>query len=197
MASNRTDRVQSSSSQPPAKTTSCLPSWICSAAGADAVGRGGARRGDRIVQAADLEPGRKRRRGARAHRLGHRERADALGALLAGDVGGLDDGAGRGPARADDQAGALVARPHPAPGPNRRSPAPWRCGRRRCPAARKRAARRSTMDSQSILDGACTWQRKPSSAYSGAATTPEPGLAQGGGDLVGGDRRSRRRCRSQ
>ncbi len=31
MASNRLDRVQSSSSQPPAKTTSCLPIWICSA----------------------------------------------------------------------------------------------------------------------------------------------------------------------
>src|SRR6476660_912369 len=41
------------------------------------------------------------------------------------------------------------------------------------PWARKRAARRSTIDSQSICGGACTWQRKPSSAYSGAATTPD------------------------
>src|SRR5882757_3328959 len=41
------------------------------------------------------------------------------------------------------------------------------------PWARNRAARRSTMDSQSIWGGACTWQRKPSSAYSGAATTPD------------------------
>ena len=31
MASNRTDRVQSSSSQPPAKIMSCLPMAICSA----------------------------------------------------------------------------------------------------------------------------------------------------------------------
>jgi hypothetical protein len=32
MASNRTDSVQSSSSQPPANITSCLPHWISSAA---------------------------------------------------------------------------------------------------------------------------------------------------------------------
>jgi hypothetical protein len=32
MASNRQDRVQCSSSPPPANTTSCLPSWICSTA---------------------------------------------------------------------------------------------------------------------------------------------------------------------
>ena len=30
MASNRQESVQSSSSPPPAKTMSCLPSWICS-----------------------------------------------------------------------------------------------------------------------------------------------------------------------
>ena len=30
MASNRTERVQSSSSHPPAKMTSCLPSWMIS-----------------------------------------------------------------------------------------------------------------------------------------------------------------------
>src|SRR5579859_272292 len=51
------------------------------------------------------------------------------------------------------------------------------CSMARCPnavpCARNRAARRSTIDSQSICGGACTWQRKPSSAYSGAATTPE------------------------
>src|SRR6185369_2699559 len=41
------------------------------------------------------------------------------------------------------------------------------------PWARNRAARRSTMDSQSIWGGAWTWQRKPSSVYSGAATTPD------------------------
>ena len=32
MASKSTDRVQSSSSQPPANITSCLPHWIISAA---------------------------------------------------------------------------------------------------------------------------------------------------------------------
>ena len=32
MASNSTDSVQSSSSQPPANMTSCLPHWISSAA---------------------------------------------------------------------------------------------------------------------------------------------------------------------
>jgi hypothetical protein len=32
IASNSTDKVQSSSSQPPAKTMSCLPSWMISAA---------------------------------------------------------------------------------------------------------------------------------------------------------------------
>jgi len=32
MASNSTESVQSSSSQPPAKITSCLPIWITSAA---------------------------------------------------------------------------------------------------------------------------------------------------------------------
>src|SRR5437879_2972348 len=41
------------------------------------------------------------------------------------------------------------------------------------PWARNRAARRSIMASQSICGGACTWQRNPRSAYSGAATTPD------------------------
>jgi hypothetical protein len=61
-----------------------------------------------IVQALHLEPGGQGRRGARAHGLGHGERADALGALLDGDLGGLDDGLGRGTAGADDQAGVVV-----------------------------------------------------------------------------------------
>src|SRR6185437_12003158 len=43
-------------------------------------------------------------------------------------------------------------------------PVPW---------ARNRSARRSIIDSQSICGAAWTWQRKPSSAYSGAATTPD------------------------
>src|SRR5438128_1804429 len=38
------------------------------------------------------------------------------------------------------------------------------------PWARNLRARRSIMDSQSICGGACTWLRKPSSPYSGAAT---------------------------
>src|SRR6202034_1971447 len=41
-------------------------------ADAYAVGRGGAGRGDREVEALDLEPGRQRRRRPRTHRLGHR-----------------------------------------------------------------------------------------------------------------------------
>src|SRR5215813_14703564 len=47
-------------------------------------------------------------RGGRRHRLGHRERADALGALAARRVGRLDDRARRGAARAHDDAGARV-----------------------------------------------------------------------------------------
>src|SRR5689334_4621532 len=43
-------------------------------------------------------------------------------------------------------------------------PVPW---------ARNLRARRSIIDSQSICGAACTWQRKPSSAYSGAAETPD------------------------
>lgn len=57
---------------------------------------------------ANLEPGGQGRRGARAHGLGHGERADALGTLLAGDLRGVDDGLGRGPAGTDDQARAVV-----------------------------------------------------------------------------------------
>src|SRR5665213_1672409 len=43
-------------------------------------------------------------------------------------------------------------------------PVPW---------ARNRRARRSIIDSQSIWGAACTWLRKPSSAYSGAAEIPD------------------------
>ena len=130
MASNSTDSVQSSSSQPPAKTMSCLPTWISLVGIADAMVRGRAGRRDRIVHALDLEPGRQRRRGGRRHRLGHRERADALGPLAAGDVGALDDGARRRPAGAHDDAGALVGNFVVRQGRNRGSPAPWRRGSR-------------------------------------------------------------------
>ena len=75
---------------------------------ADAMVRGRAGRRDRIVDALDLEPGGERRRRGRGHRLRHGERPDPLRALGAGDVGGLDDGAGRRAARAHDDAGALV-----------------------------------------------------------------------------------------
>ena len=79
MASNSTDSVQSSSSQPPANMMSCLPHWISLGGVADAMVGGRAGRRDRIVDALDLEPGRERRRRGRRHRLRHRERADALG----------------------------------------------------------------------------------------------------------------------
>ena len=75
---------------------------------AHAVQGRGAGRADRIVQALDLERGGEGRRAGRAHGLGHRERTDPLGALLAGDVGGLHDRLDRRTARAHDQAGALV-----------------------------------------------------------------------------------------
>src|ERR1043166_6282378 len=64
--------------------------------------------GDRIINALDLEPRGKRRRGSRRHGLGDRERPDALWTLATGGVGGLHDGAGRGTARTHDDAGALV-----------------------------------------------------------------------------------------
>ncbi|GJE45592.1 hypothetical protein AEGHOMDF_4792 [Methylobacterium soli] len=75
---------------------------------ADAVVRGRAGGRDRVVHALDLEPGRERRGGRRGHGLGHREGADALRALLAGDGGGFDDHPGRGTARAHYDAGAVV-----------------------------------------------------------------------------------------
>ena len=77
-------------------------------ADADAVGRGGAGRGDREVQTLYLEPGRQRRRRARTHGLWHREGAHAFGSAFPRRGGGFDDYSGRGPAGTDDQAGALV-----------------------------------------------------------------------------------------
>ena len=44
----------------------------------------------------------------RRHRLRHREGADLLGSLGAGDIGGFDDGPGGGATRAHDDAGARV-----------------------------------------------------------------------------------------
>ena len=61
---------------------SCLPHWISLGGVADAMRRGRAGRRDRIVDAVDLEPGGERRRSGRRHRLRHRERADALGAVV-------------------------------------------------------------------------------------------------------------------
>ena len=75
---------------------------------ADAMRGGRAGRRYRIVGALDLEGGGQRRRRPRAHALRHLERADLLGVLLAGDVGGAHDGPRRGSARAHDDAGALV-----------------------------------------------------------------------------------------
>ena len=76
---------------------------------ADAMRRGRARRGDRIVDAVNLEPGRQCRGCGGGHCLRHGEGADALGAVvLAGDVGGFDENRGRGTARTHDDAGTLV-----------------------------------------------------------------------------------------
>ncbi len=75
---------------------------------ADAMVRGRAGRRDRIVHALDLEPGRERGRRGGGHRLRHRERTDPLGALGAGDVGCLHDGARGRSAGAHDDTGADV-----------------------------------------------------------------------------------------
>ena len=148
----------------------------------DAVGRGRAGRGDRIVEALDLEPGGERPTRPDDIALGTAKGPTRLGTLFAGGLGRLDDGAGRGAAGADDQAGALVG-DIGLSSPESRSPAPWRCGQA-VPWARKRAARRSTRASQSIWAAPWTWQRKPSSAYFGARR-PGLGLPQGGPDLLG------------
>jgi len=76
--------------------------------GANAVGGGRAGRRDRIVEPADLEPGRQDGGDARAHGLGDSEGTDPLGTPFLCSGGGLDDRLGGGPARADDQAGHLV-----------------------------------------------------------------------------------------
>ena len=70
--------------------------------------RRGAGRRNRVARALDLEPGAERRRGGRGHRFGHGERPDAFRALLAGDVGGFDDGARRRAARAHQDARAWI-----------------------------------------------------------------------------------------
>ena len=140
---------------------------------ADAMVRGRAGRRDRIVHALDLEPGGERRRGGRRHRLRHRERADALRALGARGVGGLDDGARRGPARAHDDAGALVGdvvllEAGVADRLLHRDVVPGRCRRR---GSASRGGRPTSAGSS--VGAPCTWQRKPSSAYSSAREMPD------------------------
>ena len=108
IASNITESVQSSSSQPPANTMSCLPMAICSKPAPMQWVEVAHARGDGIVHPACLEPGRQHRRRPRAHRLGHRERTDALGTLGARRFCRLDYGSGGGAAGADDQAGLVV-----------------------------------------------------------------------------------------
>src|ERR1700730_7106052 len=75
---------------------------------ADAVVGGRAGRRDRVIDALDLEPGGKRRRGSRGHALWHRERLDLFRSLGAGDIRGLDEAPRRRPARTHDDAGALM-----------------------------------------------------------------------------------------
>ena len=65
---------------------------------ADAVRAGRAGRGDRITHALDVVGRRQRGRVGRGHGLRHLEGAHLFRALLAGVIGGLHDGAGRGPA---------------------------------------------------------------------------------------------------
>ena len=140
---------------------------------ADAMIGGRAGRRDRIVHALDLEPGGERRRSGGRHRFRHREWADALGTLAARDVGGLDDRARR------------KARPSPSRcrcarwkclflrRRNRGSPAPWRHGSRR--RRRRGSAWRGDRPTSagSSVGAPCTWQRKPSSAYSSAREMPD------------------------
>ena len=173
MASNSTESVQSSSSQPPAKIMSCLPDLDHFRGIADAMVGGRAGRRDRIVDALDLEPGGERRRGGRRHRLGHRERADPLRALVAGDVGRLDDGARRGPARAHDDAGASRSRfrllePGIADRLLHGDVVPGRAA-----AEEAHGAAVDRPRSASSVGAPCTWQRKPSSAYLSAREMPD------------------------
>ncbi len=129
---------------------------------ADAVVGGRAGRRDRIVDALDLEPGGERRRGGRRHRLRHRERADALRSLGARGVGGLDDGAGRGAARAHDDAGALVGDLASPRGRQSRSACSMATWFHAAPPPRKRIARRSTDSCGSRVGAPWTRQRNPS-----------------------------------
>ena len=61
-----------------------------------------------IADALDLEPGRKRRGGRRAHRFGNSVGPDPLGALRAGHVRRLDDGARRRSSGTHDETGPFV-----------------------------------------------------------------------------------------
>jgi hypothetical protein len=74
---------------------------------ADAMRAGGAGRADRIIDALDLVPGRKIGRAGGRHRLRHGERPDALGRRLRA-VSAARRWFSPRPARAHDQAGALV-----------------------------------------------------------------------------------------
>src|ERR1700724_308828 len=75
---------------------------------ADAVVGSRAGRRDRVIDALDFEPGGKRRRGGRGHRLWHRKRPDLFRSLGARDIRGLDESPRRRPARTHDDAGALM-----------------------------------------------------------------------------------------
>ena len=145
------------------------------------VGRRAGRR-DRIIDALDLEPGGERRRRGRGHRLRHGERADALRPLRARDVGGLDERACRGAARAHDDAGALVrdvagrrGRRRGSPDPSRRGSRPcrrrgsaWR-GDRRC--LRDRASARREPGSGSRVRRTCRRATMPDLASRSEAST--------------------------
>ena len=174
MASNSSDSVQSSSSQPPANIMSCLPHWISLGGVADAMVRGRAGRRDRIVHALDLEPGRERRRRGRRHRLRHRERPDALRAAFLRVMSAASTMvARRRAARAHDDAGALVGDLALLERRRRGSPAPWRRGSR--PRRRRGSAWRGgrPVPDGSSVGAPCTWQRKPSSANVSAREMPD------------------------
>ena len=76
---------------------------------ADAMRRRRTGRRDRVIHAVDFEPRRKRRGSGGRHRFRHRERSNPLRAgVLARDIRGLDDGAGRRATGTHDDAGPLV-----------------------------------------------------------------------------------------
>ena len=140
---------------------------------ADAMVGGRAGRRDRVARALDLEPGAKRGRGGRRHRLRHGERPDALRPLVAGDVGGFHDRARRGAARTHQDAGARVRQPPRASGRSRGLPDPWPDAPRAVPPPWKRIARRSTSGMPSSEGAPWTWLRKPSSLNRSAAEMPD------------------------